>query len=34
MKPVHKIVALLLFSTKFLKGSIDLDKFFRSSSSK
>jgi hypothetical protein len=34
MEPVHMIVALVLFSTKFINGSIDLDKFFWSSASK
>jgi hypothetical protein len=28
MEPVHKIVALVLFSTKLINGSIDFDKFF------
>jgi hypothetical protein len=34
MEPEHKMVALVLFSTKFLNGYIDLNNFDRSSSSK
>jgi hypothetical protein len=34
MASVHNINALVLFSTKFINGSSDLDKFFLSSASK